>query len=72
MANTNYVIQLTLLDCGGDCPGNTTTRYDDPGITYYDQTVNGFKVNTGDSDNGGSPKDDIDIEFMFTTTTMPN
>jgi len=25
----------------------------------------------GDSDNGAAPKDDIDIEFMFTTIIIP-
>ena len=64
-ADANYVIQLTVLDCGGDCPGNSGQDYDDPGISYYDQTASGFKVNVGDSDNGSTQKDDIDIEFMF-------
>lgn len=67
----DYVIQVSVLDCGGDCPGNTSDMYDSPSITYYDQQTTGFKVNIGDSDNGASPKDDIDIEFMFTTISLP-
>ena len=67
----DYVIQVSVLDCNGDCPGNGTVAYDSPSITYYDQSPGGFKVNIGDSDNGAIPKDDIDIEFMFTTITIP-
>ncbi|CAM1371501.1 hypothetical protein TPENAI_61121 [Tenacibaculum litopenaei] len=65
MSSANYIIQLSIRDCGGNCPGNTNANYDDPGITYYDQTATGFKVNIGDSDNGTNQKDDIDLEFMF-------
>jgi len=68
---SDYVIQVSVLDCGGDCPGNTSDTYDNPGITYYDQNLQGFKINIGDSDNGASAKDDIDIEFMFTTIVLP-
>ena len=71
LANAHYIIQLTILDCGGDCPGNTTANYDNPSITYYDQTPSGFKVNIGDSDNGTIEKDDIDLEFMYTIITLP-
>lgn len=67
----DYIIQVSVLDCDGDCPGNTNDPYDSPSITYYDQQLNGFKVNIGDSDNGAAPKDDIDIEFMFTTIIIP-
>ncbi|WP_378185440.1 beta strand repeat-containing protein [Aquimarina sp. W85] len=66
MPDANYIIQLSIIDCGGDCPGNSTANYDDAGITYYDQQTTGFKVNIGDSDNGTTQKDDIDLEFMFT------
>ena len=72
LGNANYIIQLTILDCGGDCPGNTSANYDDPGITYYNQTTSGFDVNIGDSDNGTTAKDDIDLEFMFTVIVLPN
>ena len=65
MPDDNYIIQLTITDCDGNCPGNTTQGFDDPGITYYDQETTGFKVNIGDSDNGTAQKDDIDLEFMF-------
>jgi len=71
LANSTYVIQLTILDCNGDCPGNSSDNYDNPGITYYDQTTSGFKVNIGDSDNGTIEKDDIDLEFMFSIIVMP-
>ncbi|NNM18409.1 MAG: hypothetical protein HKP24_07525, partial [Croceitalea sp.] len=72
LSNANYIIQLTILDCGGDCPGNTGANYDDPGITYYGQSTTGFSVNIGDSDNGTTAKDDIDLEFMFTVMVLPN
>ncbi|WP_435263335.1 hypothetical protein [Tenacibaculum sp. nBUS_03] len=66
MNDANYIIQLAIKDCGGNCPGNTNSNYDDPGITYHNQTANGFRVNIGDSDNGTNQKDDIDLEFMLT------
>ncbi|MFD2590846.1 hypothetical protein ACFSTE_08380, partial [Aquimarina hainanensis] len=66
MPDAHYIIQLTILDCGGNCPGNSNANYDDPGITYYNQTANGFSINIGDSDNGANQKDDIDLEFMLT------
>ena len=72
LPNANYIIQLVTIDCGGDCPGNTGADYDDPGITYYDQQTTGFKINIGDSDNGATQKDDIDLEFMYTVITIPN
>ncbi|MFS4456784.1 hypothetical protein, partial [Maribacter sp. 2304DJ31-5] len=72
LSNANYIIQLTIPDCGGDCPGNSGADYDDPGITYYDQQTTGFKVNIGDSDNGTTQKDDIDLDFMFTVIIIPN
>ena len=72
LANSNYIIQVSTLDCGGDCPGNGGSDYDDPGITYYSQSATGFRVNIGDSDNGANQKDDIDLEFMFTVIVLPN
>jgi hypothetical protein len=71
LANANYIIQLATIDCNGDCPGNTSSNYDDPGITYYDQQTTGFKINIGDSDNGTTAKDDIDLEFMYTVIKLP-
>ncbi len=68
---TIYVIQLTIPDCGGDCPGNSNANYDDPGITYYAQNENGFRVNIKDSDNGTTQGDDIDLDFMFTVIRLP-
>ena len=59
MPDNHYIIQLTMLDQNG---GGS----DDPGITYYDQTIAGFKVNIGDNDNGGTDRADFDSEFMFT------
>ncbi|WP_350294002.1 hypothetical protein, partial [uncultured Croceitalea sp.] len=72
LGNDNYIIQLTILDCGGNCPPSGGSNYDDPGISYYSQTANGFSVNIGDSDNGTTAKDDIDLEFMFTVIVLPN
>ncbi len=72
LPDNRYIIQVSVLDCDGDCPGNTGDTYDNPGITYYDQSPDGFKVNIGDSDNGINPKDDIDLQFMFTVITLPN
>ena len=72
LSNANYIIQVATIDCGGDCPGNTSQNYDDPGITYYNQATTGFRVNIGDSDNGTTQKDDIDLEFMFTVIVLPN
>ena len=66
LTSDDYVIQLTLLDCGGNCPPAGGPNYDDPGITYYQQTASSFRVNIGDSDNGTNPKVDIDQQFMFT------
>jgi len=71
LSSSNYIIQVATLDCGGDCPGNGTQNYDDPGITYYNQATTGFRVNIGDSDNGTNQKDDIDLEFMFTVIVIP-
>ena len=58
MPDANYIIQLTQPDRNG--AGN-----DDPGITYYNQTTTGFRVNIGDNDDGGGDRDDYDSEFMF-------
>ena len=71
LSNANYIIQVATIDCGGDCPGNSSANYDDPGITYYNQATTGFRVNIGDSDNGTTQKDDIDLEFMFTVIVIP-
>ncbi|ARN71017.1 hypothetical protein BST91_04815 [Nonlabens tegetincola] len=68
---TGYVIQLTVLDCNGNCPPAGGSNYDDPGISYYGNDANGFNVNIGDSDNGASPKVDIDLDFMFTIIKLP-
>ena len=58
--NADYIIQLTMR------AALTTTTTDDPDLSYYDQQTNGFKVETGDNDNGNSPRDKQDFEFMFT------
>lgn len=63
LQDSNYIIMLTIKDCGGSCNGNGS--YDDPGIGYYDQGVGGFNINIGDSDNGNVGKVDVDLEFMF-------
>ncbi|GEQ86143.1 hypothetical protein ULMS_16510 [Patiriisocius marinistellae] len=60
-SSNNYVINLATTDCNdaGDCD------FDDPGITYLNRQTTGFRVNIGDSDNGGTAKEDIDLEFTF-------
>jgi hypothetical protein len=63
LPNSHYIVMMSIKDCGGNCDGNN--NYDDPGISYYDQTASGFRINIGDSDNGNSAKTDIDLEFMF-------
>jgi hypothetical protein len=65
LPDDKYIIQLTMQDCGGQCKRGGRT-YDDPGITYYDQTNRGFKVNIGDNDNDEISRADFDSEFMFT------
>ena len=57
--NAHYIIQLTIKSALG--AGN-----DDPDLSYYDQQTTGFKVQTGDNDNGGSDRSERDFEFMFT------
>jgi len=59
MADDNYIIQLSQ-------PDRTGAGNDDPGITYYGQTVSGFSVNIGDNDNGSGDRVDYNSEFMFT------
>ena len=58
--NAHYIIQLTMR------AALTTTQTDDPDLSYYDQQTTGFKVETGDNDNGNSPRAKKDFEFMFT------
>jgi hypothetical protein len=58
--NADYIIQLTMR------AALTTTDTDDPDLSYYDQQTTGFKVETGDNDNGNSPRAKKDFEFMFT------
>ena len=59
LGDANYIIQLTIISAFGD--GN-----DDPDLSYYDQQTTGFKVETGDNDNGSTPRAKQDFEFMFT------
>jgi len=59
LGDANYIIQLTIKSANG--VGN-----DDPDLSYYDQQTTGFKVQTGDNDNGGSDRSERDFEFMFT------
>ena len=56
----HYIIQLTMR------AALTTTIHDDPDLSYYDQETTGFKVETGDNDNGTDPRNKQDYEFMFT------
>ena len=60
LGDADYIIQLTMR------AALTTTTTDDPDLSYYDQQTTGFKVETGDNDNGNSPRDKQDFEFMFT------
>jgi hypothetical protein len=55
----NYVIQISVVDLAG--AGN-----DNPAAAYLNQTTNGFRVKTGDNDNGASDRNLRDMEFMFT------
>ncbi len=64
LGTSSYVIQLTITDLLG--VGN-----DDPNISYYDQQSDGFKVNVGDNDNGGSDRADFNSEFMFSVICLP-
>ena len=57
--NANYIIQLTIISAFGN--GN-----DDPDLSYYDQQTTGFRVETGNNDNGDSDRDEQDFQFMFT------
>ena len=59
MPDPNYIIQLTIRDSNG--AGN-----DDYDVSYTSQTTNGFVVEVGDNDNGGSDRALRDFEFMFT------
>ena len=63
MANSNYVIQLTLANQAGN-------RNDAPIITYADQGTSNFRLIIGDSDNGESDLFRFDSEFMFTVITF--
>jgi hypothetical protein len=40
-------------------------NHDDPNVAYYDQQVNGFKVEIENGDNGTTSGKKIDLEFMF-------
>jgi hypothetical protein len=63
MANSNYVIQLTVASQAG-------SRNDAPIITYGSQSTTSFRVYIGDSDNGESDLFRFDSEFMFTVITQ--
>ncbi|NLP56680.1 hypothetical protein [Lutibacter sp. B1] len=70
LLDDNYIIQLTVKDCEGNCPGTTSQNYDDIGITYSSQSNTGFRILIGDSDNGSNRKDPVDIEFMLTVISL--
>jgi len=71
IGTTNYIIQITPEDCGGNCPDNGNTSYDDPTIGYYDVDTDGFRVRAGDNDNGANSLDLADLGFMFTVIKLP-
>ena len=58
--DANYITQLTMR------AAPTTTTNDDPDLSYYDQQTTGFRVETGDNDNGNAPRNKKDFQFMFT------
>lgn len=59
MPDSNYIILLTVLDFNN-------IGKDDPGITYLNQTVDGFDVNIQNNDDGGNDGTPTDRQFMFT------
>ena len=59
MPDGDYIIQLTIRDSAG--VGN-----DDYDLSYSAQNANGFVVQVGDNDNGGSDRAPRNFEFMFT------
>jgi len=58
-STANYTIQLTILDSNG-------AGRDDYDISYSNQAAGSFVVQTGDNDNGGTDREPVDFEFMFT------
>ncbi|MEM9549506.1 MAG: hypothetical protein AAGA77_26285, partial [Bacteroidota bacterium] len=73
IGSDNYIIQLTVEDCGGNCPDNGNSGYDDPTIGYIASTISptGFRVRAGDNDNGAGNLDLADIGFMYTVIQLP-
>jgi hypothetical protein len=59
LGDANYIIQLTIISA-------LRVGNDDADLSYYDQQTTGFKVQTGDNDNGSSDRSERDFEFMFT------
>ena len=59
LGDANYIIQLTIISA-------LRVGNDDADLSYYDQQTTGFRVQTGDNDNGGSDRSERDFEFMFT------
>ncbi|MDF1698442.1 MAG: hypothetical protein P1U56_21505, partial [Saprospiraceae bacterium] len=73
IGSDNYIIQLTPEDCGGNCPDNGNSGYDDPTVSYIASTISstGFRVRAGDSDNGNNTLDLADIGFMYSVIQLP-
>ena len=63
MTDGNYIIQLSQ-------PSRSGAGNDDPAIAYFGQTLNGFSVEIGDNDNGGTDRGLFNSEFMFTIITF--
>ncbi|WP_299255162.1 hypothetical protein [uncultured Aquimarina sp.] len=73
IGSTNYIIQITPEDCGGNCPDNGGSGYDDPTVGYIASTISstGFRIRAGDNDNGTTNLDLADLGFMFTIIRLP-
>ena len=72
IGTSNYIIQLSVENCNGDCPDNGSNRHDAPSIVYSNVTSTGFTVTTGDNDNGASNVALADLGFMFSVIKLPN
>ena len=59
LGDANYIIQLTIISA-------LRVGNDDADLSYYDQQTTGFRVETGDNDNGNAPRNKKDFQFMFT------
>jgi len=72
IGSSNYIIQITPEDCGGDCPDNGDSGYDDPTVSYIGSTITptGFRIRAGDNDNGINNLDLADLGFMYSVIQL--